>query len=96
MKTKLDRYDLSSLIKGVYSMRNCYGSEIRDQIYDLLSRLIDIFDNMSPNRKAKIVFDNTEHRIVLHCLIDWRNQFLQEEKPGATGVIGELILIFSK
>ena len=49
MKTKLDRYDLSILIKGVYSMRDCYSSEIRDQIYDLLSRLIDIFDNMDPD-----------------------------------------------
>jgi len=96
MKTKLDRYDLSILIKGVYSMRNCYGSEIRDQIYDLLSRLIDIFDNMSPERKAKIVFDNTEHRIVLHCLIDWRNQFLQEGKPGAAESVEELILAVSK
>ena len=37
MKTKLDRYDLSILIKGLYSMRDCYGSEIRDQIYNLLS-----------------------------------------------------------
>ena len=96
MKIKLDRYDLSILIKGVYSMRDCYGSETRDQIYDLLSRLIDIFDNMDPDRKAKIVFNSTEHRIVLHCLIDWRNQFLHERKPDPAGVIGELILIFSK
>ena len=36
MKTKLDRYDLSILIKGVYSMRDCYGPETRDRIYDLL------------------------------------------------------------
>ena len=92
MKTKLDRYDLSILIKGLYSMRDCYGSEIRDQIYDLLSRLIDIFDNMGPDRKAKIVFDSTEHRIVLHCLIDWRNQFPQKGKPGAAEGVGELIL----
>ena len=96
MKTKLDRYDLSILIKGLYSMRDCYGSEIRDQIYDLLSRLIDIFDNMGPDRKAKIVFDSTEHRIVLHCLIDWRNQFLQEGKPGAAEGVGDLILAVSK
>ena len=92
MKTKLDRYDLSILIKGLYSMRDCYGSEIRDQIYDLLSKLIDIFDNMDLDRKAKIVFDSTEHRIVLHCLIDWRNQFPQKGKPGAAEGVGELIL----
>ena len=96
MKTKLDRYDLSILIKGLYSMRDCYGSEIRDQIYDLLSRLIDIFDNMDPGHKAKIVFDSTEHRIVLHCLIDWRNQSLQEGKPGAAEGVRDLILAVSK
>ena len=96
MKTELDRYDLSILIKGVYSMRDCYGSEIRDQIYDLLSRLIDLFDNMDPDQKAKMVFDGTEHRIVLHCLIDWRNQFLQEGKPGAAEGVGDLILAVSK
>ena len=96
MKTKLDRYDLSILIKGLYSMRDCYGSEIRDQIYDLLSRLIDIFDNMNPDRKAKIAFDNTEHRIVFRCLIDWRNQFLQEGKPGAAEGVEKLILAVSK
>ena len=96
MKAKLDRYDLSILIKGLYSMRDCYGSEIRDQIYDLLSRLIDIFDNMDPDHKAKIVFDSTEHRIVLHCLIDWQNQFLQEGKPGAAEGVGELMLKLMK
>ena len=96
MKTKIDRYALSILIKGVYSMRDCYGSEIRDQIYDLLSRLIDLFDNMDPDQKAKMVFDGTEHRIVLHCLIDWRNQFLQEGKPGAAEGVGDLILAVSK
>ena len=96
MKTKLDRYDLSILIKGVYSMRDCYGPETRNQIYDLLSRLIDIFDKMDPDHRAKIVFDSTEHRIIMHCLIDWRNQFLQERKPGAAEGVGELILAVSK
>ena len=95
MKTKLDRYDLSILIKGLYSMRNCYDTEARDRIYDLLLRLIDIFDNMDPDHRAKIVFDSTEHRIVLHCLIDWRNQFLQEGKPGAAEGVGELIMIIA-
>ena len=92
MIIKLDRYDLSILIKGLHSMRNCYDTETRDRIYDLLLRLIDIFDNMDPDRRAKIVFDSTEHRIILHCLIDWRNQYLKEEKPGAAEGVGELIL----
>lgn len=92
MKTKLDRYDLSILVKGLYTMKDCYGPETKDRIYDLLFRLIDIFDNMDPDRRAKIVFDSTEHRIILHCLIDWRNQYLQEEKPGAAEGVGELIL----
>lgn len=92
MKTKLDRYDLSILIKGLHSMRNCYDSDTRDRIYDLLLRLIDIFDNMDPDHRARIEFNKPEHRIILHCLIDWRNQFLQEGRPGAAEGVGELIL----
>ena len=92
MKTKLDRYDLSILIKGLHSMRNCYDTETRDRIYDLLLRLIDIFDNMDPDHRARMEFSNTEHRIILHCLIDWRNQFLQEGKPDTAESVGELIL----
>lgn len=92
MKIKMDRYDLIILIKGLHSMRSCYGTETRDRIYDLLLRLIDIFDNMNPDHKAKIKFNNAEHRIMLHCLIDWRNQFLQEGKPGAAEGVGELTL----
>ena len=96
MKTKLDRYDLSILIKGLHSMRNCYDTETRDRIYNLLLRLIDIFDNMDPDHRARIEFSNTEHRIILHCLIDWRNQFLQEGKPGAAEGVGELTLKLMK
>ena len=92
MKTKFDRYDLSILIKGLYSMRKCYDTETRDRIYDLLLRLIDIFDNMDPDHRARIEFNNTEHRIILHCLIDWRNQFLQEGKPGAAEGVGEVLI----
>lgn len=91
MKTKLDRYDLSIFIKGLHSMRNCYDTETRDRIYDLQLRLIDIFDNMDPDHRARIEFNHTEHRIILRCLIDWRNQFLQEGKPGAAEGVGELI-----
>ena len=55
-------------------------------------RLIDIFDNMDPDHRARIEFSNTEHRIILHCIIDWRNQFLQEGKPGAAEGVGELVI----
>ena len=92
MKIKLDCYDLSILVNGLYTMRNRYNLETRNRIYELLLRIIDIYDNMNPNRKAKIRFESTEHRIILHCLIDWRNQFLQEGKPGAAEGVGELIL----
>ena len=92
MKTKLDRYGLSILIKGMYSMKDCYSPETRSRIYDLLPWLIDIFDNMDPDHKAKIVFDGTEHRIVLHCLIDWRNQFLKEGEHSTADSVGELFI----
>lgn len=42
MKTKLDRYDLSVLVKGLYSMRDRYNAETSNQIDELLLRLINI------------------------------------------------------
>ena len=96
MKTKLDRYDLSILVKGLYSMRDRYNAETSNQIDELLLRLINIFEKMDPDRKAKIAFNNTEHLIILHNIIDWRNQLLQEGKTDAAEYVGELILIVSK
>ena len=90
---KLDCYDLSAIINGLYSMKDHYDSETHTQICDLILRLIDIHDNMNPKRKVRINLDSVEHRIILRCLIDWRNQFLQEGKPSAAEGVGELILL---
>ena len=92
MRIKLDRYDLSALINGLYSMRNNYDAATRTLINDLTLRLIDIHDNTNHRRKARIKLDGTEQSIILHCLVDWRNQFIQEGKPGAAEGVGELII----
>ena len=95
MKTKLDHYNLSILINGLYTMRDQYDSEKLSQINDLLLRLIDIHESLKPKRKARIIFSGTELHIVHKCLIDWRNQFLREGKLGAAECVGELILLVS-
>lgn len=95
MKNKLDRYNLSILINGLYTMRDQYDSEKLSQINDLLLRLIDIHESLKPKQKARIIFSGTELHIVRNCLIDWRNQLLREGKPGAAECVGELILLIS-
>lgn len=93
MRIKLDSCDLSAIINGLYTTRNNYDESTKYFINDLTLRLIDIHDDMNPRRKARIKLDGTEQSIILHCLVDWRNQFIQEGKPGAAEGVGELILI---
>ena len=95
MKTKLDHYDLSAIVNGLYTMRDQYDSATIAIINDLLLRLIDIHESLKPKQKARIIFSSTELHIVRNCLIDWRNQLLQEGKPGAAECVGELILLIS-
>ena len=92
MRIKLDSCDLSAVINGLYTMRNNYDASTKYYINDLTLRLIDIHDNLNPRRKAKIKLDGSGQSIILHCLVDWRNQFIQEGKPSAAEGVGELIL----
>ena len=91
MKLKLDRYDLSILINGLNSMREQYSLKANDYLCDLILRLIDIYDNTNPKRKARIVFDSNELHVIRIVLIDWRNQFISTGHPGAAGGVGELL-----
>ena len=92
MKIKLDRYDLSILINGLNSMREQYSQKANDYLCDLILRLIGIYDNTNPKRKAKIIFDRNELYAIRTVLIDWRNQFISTGHPGAADGVGELLL----
>ena len=95
MKTKLDRYDLTVIINGLNTMRTQYGQKSNDYLCDLILRLIDIYDNTKPKRKAKIIFDSNELSVIRIVLIDWRNQFISTGHPGAAEGVGELLVKIS-
>ena len=96
MKVKLDHNEIRILINGLNTMREKYCQNTNDYLCDLILRLIDIHDDMKPRQKTRIKLDGTEQSIILHCLVDWRNQFIQEGKPGAAEGVGELILALCK
>ncbi len=56
MKIKLNRYDLTILINGLNTMREKYSQKANEYLCDLILRLIDIYDNTKPKRKARMVF----------------------------------------
>ena len=95
MKLKLDRYDLSILINGLNSMREQYSLKANDYLCDLILRLIDIYDNTNPKRKARIVFDSNELHVIRIVLIDWRNQFISTGHPRAADEVAELLVKLS-
>ena len=95
MKTKLDRYDLTVIINGLNTMRTQYGQKSNDYLCDLILRLIDIYDNTKPKRKAKIIFDSNELSVIRIVLIDWRNLFISTGHPGAAEGVGELLVKIS-
>ena len=95
MKIKLDRYNLSILINGLNSMREQYRQKANDYLCDLILRLIDIYDNTKPKRKARIIFDSNELHVIRIVLIDWRNQFISTRHPGAADGVGELLVKIS-
>ena len=95
MKLKLDRYDLTVLINGLNSMRTHYSQKSNDYLCDLILRLIDIYDNTQPKRKARIIFDSNELHVIRIVLIDWRNQFISTGHPGAADGVGKLLVKFS-
>ena len=63
MKIKLDRSDLKILINGLNSVREQYSQKANDFLCDLILRLIDIYDNTNPKRKARIKFDKQAYLI---------------------------------
>jgi len=94
MKIKLDHYDLTVLINGLNTMRVQYSQQTNDYLCNLLLRIIDIYDNNRPKRKARIDFNNDELHVIRLVLIDWRNQFITTGHLGAADGVGDLLLKF--
>ena len=92
MKIQLDHYDLTILINGLNAMREQYSQKVNDYLCNLILRLIDIYDNTQPKRKARIIFDSNELHVIRIVLIDWGNQFITTGHPGAADGVGELLL----
>lgn len=95
MKVKLDNYDVRVLIKGLYEQHKDYDEETNGQIDNLVLRLIDVSDTMKPNRKKKILFEPNEVRLIIRCLMEWRNREIQLGKNTAVEVISELMVLFT-
>ena len=96
MKTRLDHYELKSLVNGLYSLRNNYNdTKTKSLIDSLILRIISIHDSTALHRRAKIRFSDAERYIIIKCLTDWRNLFLRAGKPDAADGVGELLIIFT-
>ena len=95
MKIKLDDYYLNVLINSLYSQSKSYDEETNYKINILVLRLVNISDDMKPNRKKKITFEPEETSLVIHCLTDRLNNQIQAEKQTAAEVIGELLMKFT-
>ena len=95
MKIKLDDYYLNVLINSLYSQSKSYDEETNYKINILVLRLVNISDDMKPNRKKKIIFEPEETSLIVHCLTDLLNNQIQAEKQTAAEVIGELLMKFT-
>lgn len=60
MKTRLDHYDLKSIVNGLYSMRDSYDTDTKCLIDSLILRIISINDSTALHRKAKIRISDAE------------------------------------
>ncbi len=95
MKIKLDEYYLNVLINSLYSQSKSYDEETNYKINILILRLVNISDDMKPNRKKKITFEADETSLIIHCLTARLNNQIQAEKQTAAEVIGELLMKFT-
>ena len=68
MKIKLDDYYLNVLINSLYSQSKSYDEEMNYKINILILRLVNISDDMKPNRKKKITFEAEETSLVFIAL----------------------------
>ena len=93
-KVKLDSFEIRVLINGLYQMRSQYDDQTKGSFEDLILVLIDTSERLKKGKRARLLFQNDEIRIIRRCLIDWRNLYITEGHPGAVDGINEVLLKF--
>lgn len=94
MKVKFDDYHCRVLINGLYNYHSCYDEDTNDFIDTLILRLADENKLIKTHRKRKFTFTSLEVSVIRQCLIDWRNEEIQNSNEVAVDVIGELLILF--
>ena len=93
-KIKMDAWDLKILINALYSGREFCAAERIDALDELILRLIDVCDGIKPGRKTKIRLQPGENSLILRCLIEWRNEFIDTGQAEKADAVGELLAKF--
>ena len=92
MTVRLEAYDLKAVINGLFQTRTAFGKERQGKIEALVLRLIDTCEQLKPGRRAKIRLESGEARLILLCLNEWRNGFIQKGQVDAADGVGELMV----
>ncbi len=95
MKVKLDNYEIDILINGLFQQRYDYDAQTNSDIDDLLFQIVQKVKHKKLRRRQKFRFEPQETKLIRMCLIQWRNQQLQDQKQGAAETINELIILFT-
>lgn len=96
MKVKLDDYEIDILINGLFQQRCDYDAQTNSDIDDLLLQIVQKVKHKKLRRRQKFRFEPQETRVIRMCLVEWRNQKLQDQKQGAAEAISELIILFAQ
>jgi len=94
MKLKIDNVDIGIAINCLNQMRPRYADDVQKEIDETLWSLIEIYDHMKPGRRRKIRITPAEHRLIVKCLIDWRNLFLSVGETSKAEAISDTICLF--
>ena len=94
MKVKLNEDDLGIIINGLFQYWECFDDDTNNAIAMLVLRLVEESNTIKTNRKKKIPFTAEEISLIRVCLIEWRNEEIQNNNAVATQVIGEVLILF--
>lgn len=95
MTVKMDTYELKAVINGLYQTRTAFDGARQDEIDGIILKLIDLYEQTKPRRRAKLCLGSGEARLILLCLNEWRNRFLAAEKVEAAAGVGEVMVKFT-
>ena len=96
MTVRMDQYDLKTMINGMYQSCKTFDEGQQTEIAGIILKLIDICEQMKPNRRAKFRLESGEVWIILLCLNEWRNRFIAAGKAEAANGVGEVMVKFAR